>query len=613
MDELLSYYNRELAYVRKLGEEFAEKHPKIAARLRMSKDMTEDPHVSRLIEAFAFLSARIRRKIDDEFPEITKSLLGVLYPHYLAPFPSCCIARFTPDLGLAQAAQPTLIKRGAVVETEPIDGHPCRFRTSYSVPLWPIKVSSAALYGPPFPGRNTAFSRGAAGLVKIQLETLSPKVAFADLPIGHLRFYLHGPSLHVHELYERILNNAAGVAVGSPAADEEYHLLDRSSLTPVGFSADEGLLDYSARSFLGYRLLSEYFAFPEKFLFFDLQGLSPAVLTKGGRSSTLELLIYLDQSSMDLERNVDSDTFQLGCTPLANLFQHRAEPIQLKQQAYEYRVVADARRPSAYEIYSIDEVVAVSPSDEEIEFMPLYSVKHMEAANQTRAYWHASRRPSTSTASDVDHGAEVYLSLVDLDAAPVDFHDWVADLRVTCLNRDLPGRLPFGGGEPRLHLASGGALVRVACLTPPTRTLRPPLEDAVLWRLVSMLSLNHLSLTDGVEAGAALREVLGLHDLAASHQSRAAIEGIAAVGSRRVVGRAGGAASGGFCRGVEVTVQLDEDKFSGGGMYLFASVLDRFLGLYTNINSFTRTRITTNRRDGALCYGPPRAGQQVIT
>jgi type VI secretion system protein ImpG len=608
MNELLPYYNRELAYIRNIGAEFAEKHPKIAARLRLSKGGGEDPHVSRLIEAFAFLNARIRRKIDDEFPEITKSLLGTLYPHYLAPFPSCCIARFKIGDAQAQATEATVINRGSVVETEPIEGQPCQFRSAYPVRLWPIRVVDAGLHAPPLPAPNTPFSRGAAGVVKIRLETQSPKTNFEALPLESLRFYLHCQRLHAHELYQRLLNNVTGIAVAAPGSTE-VHLLGKESLRAVGFERDEGLIDYSARSFLGYRLLSEFFAFPEKFLFVDLTGLSQAVLQKAGRQ--LDIYFFLNQSSQDLERNIDSESFQLGCAPLVNLFEHRAEPIQLKQSVYEYRVVADARRPRAHEVFSIDRVVATSPEDEVVQFLPLYSTEHGGVAAERRAFWHMSRRSSTPLAGEVDHGTEVFLSLVDLDAAPIDFDQWTADVRITCLNRDMPGYLPFGGGQPHLQLTSGGA-ANVDCLTPPTRTLRPGLEDAVLWRLVSMLSLNHLSLVDGADAGAALREVLGLYDLAESSQARTMIEGLAGVKSRRVVGRAGGAASGGFCRGVEVTLSLDEEKFTGGGLFLFASVLDRFLGLYATINSFTRTRVAIKNRDGLLCQWPPRAADQVL-
>jgi type VI secretion system protein ImpG len=618
MDELLPYYNRELAYIRNLGAEFADKHPKIAARLRLSKKGGEDPHVSRLVEGFAFLTARVRRKIDDEFPEITKSLLGTLYPHLLAPFPSCTIARFTPDEALAQSPDAPTVGRGTGVESAPIDGQPCRFRTCYPVTLWPIRVAAAGVHGSPLPAPNTKFTRGATAVVKIQLETISPKVRFADLPLEALRFFLYGQPLHAYELYERLLNNALGVVVAAPGHEAAHQALDRTSLAPVGFARDEGLIDYSARSFLGYRLLAEYFAFPEKFLFVDFTGLSRPLLQSVGAGNRLDVYVFLNEASQDLERNIDRESFQLGCTPLVNLFAVRAEPIPLKQNVYEYRVAPDARRPMSHEVFSIDRVVATSPADEELTFTPLYAPQHGDSADDRRAFWHMSRRPSTATGDDVDHGTEVFLSLADLDAAPMELDQWVLDVKTTCTNRDLPGRLPFGGGQPHLQIASGGAMAKVACLVPPTKTLRPALDDAVLWRLVSMLSLNHLSLVDGGdgadarEAGAALREVLALHDWIGTTHSRTVVEGLAGVTYRRVTGRAGGAAAGGFCRGVEATLQLDEAKFTGGGLYLFASILDRFLGLYATMNSFTRTRIVTNRREEPLCIWPPRAGEQAL-
>jgi len=612
MDELLPYYNRELAYIRKLGAEFADRHPKIAARLRMSKDMAEDPHVSRLVEAFAYLNARVRRKVDDEFPEITKALLGTLYPHFLTPFPSCCIAQFVPDEALAQATKAAIIPRKTTIETEPIEGQPCRFRTCYPVSLWPLQVAEAGFYGAPLPAPDTRFTRNASAVVKITLETLSPKASFANLPLEQLRFYLHGQPMHVHDLYQLLLCNTLGLAVAVPGDTTTYCELDRSCLQQVGFQRDEGLVDYSARSFLGYRLLSELFAFPNKFLFLDVNGLSPRVLEVAGQTSRLDLFVFLDTSNQDLEHNVQRDTFALGCTPLVNLFEQRAEPIQLKKEVYEHRVVPDARRHKSHEVYSIDQVVATSAADEQLEFVPLFSIHHGDSAKRRRGFWHASQFASASTLEEAEYGTETYLSLMDLDAAPIDFDGWIADVRVTCLNRDLPGRLPFGGGQPHLQIATGGVLAKIHCLTPPTKTLRSPLDDGLLWRLVSMLSLNHLSLVDGTDRGAALREVLTLYDLAASEQTRTMIEGLVSVDSRRAVGRAGGAAAGGVCRGVEVTLELDEEKFSGGGMILFASVLDRFLGLYTTVNSFTRTRVTTRQRESPIFQWPPRAAEQVL-
>ena len=609
-DELLPYYNRELAFIRNLGAEFAAAHPKIAGRLRLGPDAAKDPHVARLIEAFAFLNARIRHKLDDDFPEVSESLLNVLYPHYLAPIPSLAIVQFHLDRQQGELTTGYTINRGETIETEPIDGQPCRFRSCYPVTLWPLELKAAELRGQPFVAPSVRFASQATGVVRLTLQTTSEKVAIKQLPLNSLRFFLQGQSQFLYDLYELLLNNTLGVAVATGPNDPAPVVLGRDAIQPVGFGPDEGLLDYPPRSFRGYRLLSEYFAFPEKFLFFDLTGLTPRVLANAGH--TLELFLYVTGHSRDLEKNVSRDTFQLGCAPVVNLFQQRAEPIALTQTQSEYRVVPDARRPLAYEVYAVNRVTATSPDNETVEFLPFYSVKHGRDPREQRTFWYAARRPAQFAAGQVDNGTEVYLSLVDLDFQPSAPADWTLDVETTVLNRDLPCRLPFGGGQPQLQLASAGAVTKVTCLTAPTSTLRPSLRQGVVWRLISHLSLGHLSLADTVEGAEALREILKLYDFADSASTRAMIEGVRNVRSRRVVGRVGGQVSGGFCRGLEVTLQLDEEKFSGGGVFLFASLLERFLGLYTSINSFTKTLVTTTQREEPLRRWPPRAGEQVL-
>ena len=607
-DELLPYYQRELAFIRKLGGEFAQAHPKIAGRLRMGADVAEDPHVARLIESFAYLNARTRHKLEDDFPEITEAMLGVLYPHYLAPIPSAAIVRFSLDSSQSELTAGHAIEAASTLETEPIDGQPCRFRTSYPVTIWPVELKAATCKGHPFAAPPTRFAGDAVAAVRLQLETFSPKLTFAQLPLGRLRFFLSGQSQYVHDLYELLMNNALGVVLAASADDKNPIVLGKDSLQPVGFERDEGLLDYSPRSFLGYRLLSEYFAFPEKFLFFDIAGLSTDALARIG--NRLEIFILLNRHRPDVEKNVTKETFQLGCTPVVNLFRQRAEPIALTQTQYEYRVVPDARRPLAHEIYTVDRVVATSPDHREVEFHPFYSIKHNQDTRQERAFWYATRRPAGYAGGQADHGTEVFLSLVDLDFQPAAPAEWTLDVETTCLNRDLASRLPFGGGQPYLQLSGGAALARVACLTPPTATLRPALRHGTLWRLISHLSLNHLSLVDGEEGAEALREILKLYDFADSAGTRAVIDGVLSVRSRRVVGRVGGDVAAGFCRGVEATLHFDEEKFTGSGVFLFAAVLERFLGLYSSINSFIKTIATTNKREEALHRWPPRAGDK---
>lgn len=609
-DELLPYYNRELAFIRRLGAEFAEAHPKIAGRLRLSADTAEDPHVERLIEGFAYLSARVRHKLDDDFPELSDAMLGVLYPHYQAPIPSMTVVEFALDRGQGELIGGYTIPRDTVIETDPVEGHTCRFRTCYPVTLWPVTLRAADLRARPFAAPVTPFSPQAVAVLRLELGCMSKDVTFAKLDLDRMRFYLKGQAQHVYPAYEAVFNNTLGIALAASPKDPQPVLLGRECVRPVGFERDEGMFPYSARSHLGYRLLTEFFAFPEKFLFFDLAGLDARARAKAGR--TLEVYFYLGRSTQDLEQNIAADSFQLGCAPCVNLYPQRAEPIPLGHTETEYRVVPDARRPRGCEIYSVDRVVATAPTGEQAEFHPFYSFRHATGRQQQKSFWHASRRPSGEGGGGAAPGTDVYLSLVDLGFNPAAPADWTLDVETTCLDRDLPHRLPFGEGEPRLRLTFGAPLERVECLTRPTPTFRPALKRGALWRLISHLSLNHLSLADYEEGADALREVLKLYDFADSAETRSMIDGVASVRGRRVVGRAGASGRAAFCRGVEVSVHFDEGRFAGSGVYLFACVLERFLALYCSVNSFSKMIATTNKREGELRRWAPRAGETVL-
>ncbi|ODT96335.1 MAG: type VI secretion system protein ImpG [Planctomycetes bacterium SCN 63-9] len=616
-DDLLDYYNRELTYIRQLAAKFGERYPKIAERLQIGLDRSEDPHVERLIEAFAYLTARIRSKIDDELPEVTSSLLDVLYPHYQAPIPSMAIVQFRLDPEQTGLTSGYLLPRGTELETEPVHGEPCRFRTGYPVTLWPIEVKSAGLVQAPFPAPPVPFTRDASSVLRLVLRCASPESTVSELGLTTLRFFLKGQPHHVYRLYEMIFNNTlvpdnqriGAVVAGSPT-DSHPLILGKENLRPVGFDQEDGLLPYPARSFKGYRLLSEYFAFPQKFLFFDVDLPSPEKLAHLGNQ--IELYFFFNRSNSELARSISADTFQLGCAPIINLYRQRAEPIAITHSDFEYRVIPDRRLPLAHEIYSIDRVDGSSPQGEVVEFSPFFSIKHARSRAADRNYWHAVRRPAEETSIYGDQGTEVHLSLMDLKFRPSSPANWTMEVETTCLNRDLPHDLPFGGDQPRLQIREGGGLIsRITCLTAPTRTLRPALGHGVLWRLISHLNLNHLSLVDDPRADA-LREILTLYDFGDSAETRNQIDGILSVRSRRVVGaiRSGGPVS--FCKGVEVTLQFDEEKFTGSGLFLFASVLERFLALYSNLNSFSKMIATVKGREGDLRRWPPRIGEKVL-
>lgn len=614
-DELLPYYNQELTFIRTLGEQFAREHPKIARRLRLGADVKQDPHVERLIQAFAFLNSRIRHKLDDDFPEITDALLGVLYPHYQQPVPSMSVVQFVFDRGQADNTAGHQIPAHTRIDTEPVDGQPCRFRTAYPTTIWPLDLVSAELAGRPFDAPATRRSTAAQAVLHVELVPLAPAVQINQFKLGSLRFYLHAAQeQNVWPLYELIFNHALEVALAGEDLHADPVVLPKASLKQVGFGRDEGMFPYSARSFPGYRLLTEFFAFPKKFLFFDLTGLTPERLA--GFARKLQIFLYLDRTSAELERIVSRETLRLGCTPIVNLFEHRADPFILNERTTEYPLVLDARSPQALEAYSIEKVTATSPDGEVTPYQPFYSFKHAIDRDEQHTFWTMTRRSGGThpgAAQQHDEGVDIYLSFLDLDFSPHSPAERTVDVETVCLNRDLPSHLPFGIGRPELHMPDGkGPVGEIICLTPPTRTLRPPRKHRALWRVVSQLSLNHLSIAEGEDAADALREILELYNLVDSDANRAMIQGLAAVNSRRIVGRVGGAA-GGFCRGIEVAIDLDESKFSGSGAYLFACVLERFFGVYASINSFSQLVARCIQREGRgdVWRWPLRAGDRI--
>jgi type VI secretion system protein ImpG len=611
-DELLPYFERELRFFRSTSAGFAAKYAKVAARLALQGDRPDDPHVERLIEAFAYLNARVRHKLDDDFPEITESFLSILYPHYLSPIPSVAIVEFSLDSGHAQKLDGQLVARHEIVETEPIDGLPIRYRTCFPVQLWPIRLTVTTLARRPFRAPQVRLAPEPRAVFSIVLETLAPDVSFSQMPIRTLRFFLKDDAPFNFRIFELLMTGTLGIAVANSYTDADCTVLTPTSLQGAGFADDEGLFDDHPRSFVGYRLLNEYFAFPEKFLFFDVQ-VPPHALQRLG--NVLQLHFYLKHDRPDLEQSVSAESVRIGCTPIVNLYRQPAEPIRLSQARNEYRVVPDSRRPLAHEVYRVERVIGTATDGRTLNFQPFYEVKHTRAAGQPAAYWHVSRQPAAVSARDSDQGTEVFLSLVDLDFRPSASPDWTLQVETACVSRDLPARLKTSG-LPRLTALSSAALAGIKCLTLPTATRRPDLGQGQRWRLISHLALNYLSLVEGPDGADALRELIGLYDVKHDPGSRMLIEGLTGVRAERVVGRVVDRVdrrdSTFICRGLEVTLELDEDKFTDGSALVFAGVLERFLGLYCSINSFVKTIAKTKQREGVFFEWPRRAGNQAL-
>lgn len=598
-DPLLHYYERELTFMRESGAEFAEKYPKIASRLLLEPDRCEDPHTERLLEAFSFLTGRIQKKIDDSFPELTESLLQVIYPHYTRPLPSMTAVKFMPWL---QNIPPSghLVEKGTRLKSPPIKGNELIFQTTQDVFLLPMDVAKAEITFPRNPGM------GAENGFKIELNTHSQmKLSKIEWP-DSLRFFLNSQQQQVFKLYELLINHTVQVEIISyfeqngERQQNSIVTLPDGCLKPMGFAKDETMLPWPEQSFDGYRLLYEYFAFPEKFLFFEISGLEALEKIDG---NILEINIYLN--TKETERMlVNQDTFCLYASPAVNLFKQIALPIDVEHKKAEYPVYHDIHDKSSTEVFSIDKVTGLTEAkDVTIDYRPFYALSHFEYSEDLEAYWHIRRRRSPRKD---DEGMDVLLSFTDAGMATAQPECATLTLHTTCTNRDLPARLVPGGFARDFTVDEETPIEGVACLMKPTRSRRPAPGGRQQWRLISHLSLNYLSLISN--DGQGLKELLKLYDIHNSPVTRQQIEGIEEVSYEHVAMRIGRA----FCRGIEVTLVLNEDKFVGSSVYLFASVLERFLAQYVSVNSFTRLVVKSIQRRQVIKAWPPRNGERVL-
>lgn len=596
-EALLPYYTRELADLRRLGAAFARQYPKIAARLELGAHECADPHVERLLEAFAFLTARLQHQLDSEFPEITSALLGLLYPQLVNPIPAMAIARFDVDPAQGNLAAGHRIERHTPLFAPAAQSLRCRFRTCYPVTLWPLRVTYAGLE----PTARFTFldaTTDVATVLRLRLASLSGSLQ--DMALRQVRFYLYGDRTLVTTLYELLLCHVRRVAL-LPQGQTAPVYLPADTLTPVGFAPDEAVLPYPPQAHPGYRLLQEYFTFPEQFLFVEVQHLEAHASTQA-----FDVLFLLDQ--MPRERlDINAQTFMLGCTPIINLFRQVSEPIRLHQRQVEYRLVPDMRRERTTEIHSILRVSAVSDADDTTRtFAPFFAWNHDLESREQKAFWHAVRRP---TGRQELPGTEMFLTFVDLDFHPSQPPTHTAYAHTLCTNRDLAEQLP---ADALLQIEEAAPLTRIVCLGKPTLQRDPPMGGVTLWRLISHLSLNALSLSEGPESLKALREILRLYSVLDREDGEQHVMGLRELHSRYVVQRLGPDAWRGFCRGLEVTLVLDERAYVGGSAFVFAAVLRHFLALYASVNSFTQVVLKSQQREGVWKRWPALIGTQKV-
>lgn len=579
MEELLPYYERELIMLRRHASQFAARYPKVAAQLALDGGQDADPQTERLIQSVALLAARVAKRIDDGHAQVAQALLELLLPHYLQPFPSCAIAQL--DSG---ASAP----RGSALDSAPVHGVPCTFRTVYPVQANAVQVLALdfdpLIAAPPF----VALPPDACAALRIELR--APEV-------DTVRLYIDGEAPLCAALRDALCMQARRAWL---EAGNNWLALPALPLSPAGFASDEALLPCDGRSHPAQRLLAEYFAFPSKFNFVDidvaaLRAAAPVeaetyvlhvALTGAGPASHAARML----------RHVSASNLLAGCTPLVNCFERPGEPVNITHEELDYPVLAHAKDPAAYEVLAVNGAYTVEGQGGHAtvrEFRPFYSLRHGEPGEER--YWMLRTDEWLATSSP---GHEKRLSLVDARRQLLALEPCTLSLRLTCSNRDLPAQLCNG------HVQGNGVAMR--CIRMPSPSLRPASGADLHWRLVSHLALNqHALAPQGVQA---LREMLALHDLRQDVISQRQIAGVRALAQAPATAWLRHVHGASLAHGIEVRVTLDEEAYAGSGVSLFIDVLDHFFGLYVQVNSFVELVALSARTGKELKRCPPRSG-----
>ncbi|WP_339471799.1 MULTISPECIES: type VI secretion system baseplate subunit TssF [unclassified Pseudomonas] len=589
------YYQSELSALRQLGRRFSERNPALAPFLAESG---QDPDVERLLEGFAFLTGRLRQKLDDELPELTHSLMHLLWPNYMRPMPAFSILQFDP---LKQSGPGVWVARDTPVESAPVNDERCRFRTCYATQVLPLRLS-ALEYS----------CQAACAILSLRLD-VSGEGNFCESTFDHLRLHLTGDRYISQELYLSLLRHLEGIELlplgrdGLPLEGVDGQAislrLSADRVQPVGFSEEQALIPYPSNTFRGYRHLQEYFAFPDKYLFVDVGGLEVMRSLPGALLKQLYgVMLRFELRNPSRESQVPTlDNVKLYCTPIVNLFTHDAVPIRLDGKQDEYLLVPGEYSRENASVFSVDSVTGWQPGGLGYQtYVPFESFEHdgdTDLSQGAPSYSIRQRTSSQHTGLDTWLGFGNGLAL----------EPQTLSIELTCTNQNLPRLLQVGDINQPCEQTPEGLSFRNICA--PTASFSPPLDQDFLWRLISNMSLNYLSLSD-INA---LKVILQTYDFPRYHDRQAQKVSERRLGAMRSVSHTAvdRLLRGLPFRGVRIDLTIDPQGFLGQGeVFVFASVLNEFFALYASLNVYHELRVISTQGDVYLWS--PRMGQQPL-
>ncbi|GAB3458471.1 type VI secretion system baseplate subunit TssF [Massilia terrae] len=603
MDELLRYFEEELGLFGAYAREFRDRFPKPAGELHIAGEVYEDPSVARLIQSVALMSARIRKRLDDDYPKFTESLLESLYPHFLRPLPSYSIAQ------VGTASELATLPRGTTLQSASVDHVVCQFRTVYDVALSPLSVTRAEYSSIVNAPRALRLPRGVTGCVSLTVESAAPGVEIAAGPPA-LRLFVDGEASLRAAVIDALFMHGAAVFI-EPGPGVAWQQLPHSPLRLAGLAEADPMLPFPSRAHPAFRLLTEFFAYPDKFNFIDLDlaMLHPLLPARCQRFTLHVLLTGIpgDYNEARLLATLAPKHLLAGCTPVINLFEKAGVPVQLSHTSADYTLLADAAHASAYEVYSVNQVrlLREGAGGQVADFRPLYAVRQDTPAGVPRNWWLIRRDDAIGAASP---GHELRICLLDSAFRPSMTGGATLSTELTCTNRDLPSRLRYDQPEGDLRADGLATAAPIRLLRKPTPSYRFESGNRAHWRLVSQLALSYARLTD---AGLAdFQQMLSLYDVTRSPASQRLIGGVTGLAHGLVRAWVKTLPASTLMPGIAIRMTVDEQAFAGSSLYVFAQVIDRYFAMNAQLNCFTQLTLVSAQTGQEIIRCQPRTAEQ---
>ncbi len=599
----LEYFQQEMEYIKYMSTLFAQQYPKVARRLELTSDNITDPHVARLVESFAYVSSKLNREIEDEFPRITTSLLSVLYPQYVSPIPSMSVAQFqvSPELASSTTTAKKIPKETSLF-TQAEGGVTCRFQTCYAMDLWPIVIddvsilpSSAYTFSP------TQIDQISSKILRIRLKSLS--LPFGSLNMNTLRFYIQGSMDKRQVLLEALFRSSQLIALAKDTSMQPI-ILPQSSLGMVGFKTEESVLPTTELLHDAYRLIQEFFSFPSKYFFFDVNGLD---FTSFAKEETVDLLIGINAESLSQGFSVDKGNVLYGCTPIVNIFKTLAEPISLNHRQSEYPLISNIRDEMTQEVHTILSVHSFDPDTGNTSYhAPYFFFSDKEIQNNQKLFW-TSRRTSSNVLNMP--GTRVQLGFVTLDLKPATLGTETVYVDTLCTNRELAAQII---GNTLLNIEEMASLGDIVCLDAPTMPIYPENEGAYGWKLITQMALNKLSFSSDPKSLNALKEMLLVHTQLSGFEMSPYIDTMLSMRTFPVVRRFGQDAWRGFVKGQGVEIIVQDNYSEEYNPFLMTAVLQHFFKLYVGFNTFVQLSVKKRGTDEICVQWPALEGSVQI-